>query len=116
MSITVVHCKRKLFDIYIGRPSPINKWGYGNPFEIDRDGDRDEVIDKYEKWLRTGENFGACGATEERRQWILSHLADLRGKTLGCFCYPLNCHGDVLAKLVSELTSTGESPPALRSD
>lgn len=34
--------------VYIGRGS---KWG--NPFVIGRDGDRAEVITKYERWLRT---------------------------------------------------------------
>jgi hypothetical protein len=38
----VVHCKREPYDVYIGRPS---KWG--NPFQIGRDGTRDEVIAKY---------------------------------------------------------------------
>lgn len=42
----VVHCKREDFDVYIGRPGP-----YGNPFTIGRDGNRKEVIDKYEEWL-----------------------------------------------------------------
>ena len=31
---------------YIGRPSPL-----GNPFEIGRDGTRDDVIAKYALWL-----------------------------------------------------------------
>ncbi len=41
--MTVVHCKRKTYDVYIGRPG---KWG--NPFEIGKDGNRAEVIEKYE--------------------------------------------------------------------
>jgi len=39
MSAKVVHCRRSKHDTYIGRPS---KWG--NPFEIGKDGTRDEVI------------------------------------------------------------------------
>ena len=26
---------------------------------------------------------------------------DLRGKTLGCFCVPLSCHGHVLARVAN---------------
>ena len=78
----VVHCNKEPYDIYIGRPS---RWG--NPFSIGPDGTRKEVIDKY-------------------RQFILAHpqlmedLYELRGKTLGCFCKPLPCHGDVLVELI----------------
>jgi hypothetical protein len=77
----VVHCKRKPFDVYIGRPS---KWG--NPFVIGKDGTRDEVIRKYEAWLQTQPS-------------LLVALPELRGKVLGCWCAPRACHGDVLARL-----------------
>ena len=81
-SITrVVHCRQEPYDIYIGRGS---RWG--NPFLIGVDGTRKEVIEKY-------------------RQFILAHpqlmedLHELRGKTLGCWCKPLDCHGDILVGL-----------------
>jgi len=41
----VVHCKKEQFNIYIGRPS---KWG--NPFKIGRDGSRQEVIQKVQRY------------------------------------------------------------------
>lgn len=81
----VVHCKRAPYDIYIGRPS---KWG--NPFAIGVDGNRAEVIRKYEEWIRT-------------RPHLMADLHELRGKVLGCWCAPKPCHGDVLIKLVEEL-------------
>ncbi len=80
----VVHCRKDRFNVYIGRPS---KWG--NPFEIGKDGTRDEVIQKYEDWIR--------GQPE-----LLSSIAELEGRILGCWCKPLSCHGDVLVKLVDE--------------
>lgn len=43
----IVHCKKEPYDIYIGRPG---KWG--NPFTIGKDGTREEVIVKYEEWIR----------------------------------------------------------------
>ena len=45
---TVVHCKREPYDVYIGRPGP-----WGNPFEIGTDGTREEVIAKYEEWIKS---------------------------------------------------------------
>ena len=79
-----VHCRRK-YDVYIGRPS---KWG--NPFFIGEDGSRKDVIDKYEKDILS-------------RLDLLADLHELRGKTLGCWCKPKLCHGDVLAKLANSL-------------
>ena len=80
----VVHCKREPFDVYIGRPS---KWG--NPFAIGKDGTREEVVQKYEAWIR-------------QQPHLLSALSELKGKTLACWCAPKACHGDVLVKLVEE--------------
>ena len=78
---TVVHCKRDLYDVYIGRPS---KWG--NPFVIGKDGTRDEVIAKYREWLLA-------------QPALVEALPELSGKVLGCWCAPQACHGDVLAEL-----------------
>ena len=74
----VVNIRREDCDIYIGRPS---KWG--NPFAIGRDGTREEVIAKYKEYIR-------------RRPRLIEDLREEAGETLGCFCAPLPCHGDVL--------------------
>jgi hypothetical protein len=80
----VVHCKRSSYDVYIGRPS---KWG--NPFAIGRDGTREQVIERYQRWLGL-------------QPQLLEQLGELEGKTLGCWCAPRPCHGDVLARLAAE--------------
>jgi len=95
----VVHCKREPYDVLIGRPS---RWG--NPFVIGRHGSRAEVIQLFEGWLRTGNGYGCPEATEERRQDILNHLPELKGKVLGCWCGPKqDCHGRVLLDLLAQL-------------
>jgi hypothetical protein len=77
----VVHCKSGVpYDIYIGRPGP-----WGNPYQIGIDGTREEVIEKFEKFYL-------------QNAWMQSHIGELKGKILGCFCYPLPCHGDILVK------------------
>lgn len=83
MITTVVH-RRDPHDVYIGRPS---KWG--NPFVIGKDGDRQAVIEKYDKWIR--------------EQPLLADIHELKGKRLGCWCAPLPCHGDVLAYLAESI-------------
>lgn len=79
----VVHCKKSQYDVYIGRPE---KWG--NPFEIGKDGTRDEVIKKYRNYILENKE-------------LMADLEELRGKILGCWCHPLPCHGDVLVKLLN---------------
>lgn len=76
----VVHCKKEKYDVYIGRPSI-----WGNPYEIGRDGTRAEVIEKYRRWVGEQE----------------LPIETLRGKTLGCWCAPQPCHGDVLVELAN---------------
>lgn len=89
----VVHCKKKPHDVYIGRPS---KWG--NPFSHQegtlaefRAATREEAIEKYREWIMT-------------QPELLADLHELQGKTLGCWCKPKKCHGDILAELADRLT------------
>lgn len=82
---TVVNCRKSAYDVYIGRPS---KWG--NPFVIGKDGNREEVIEKYRKFILNNPQ-------------LLSSLGELKGKRLGCFCKPNPCHGDILVKLIKQL-------------
>jgi len=79
----VVHCKREPYDVYIGRPS---KWG--NPFKSGRDGTLEEVLEKYRQHILS-------------RPDLLAALHELEGKTLGCWCKPKPCHGDVLIELLA---------------
>ena len=78
---TVVNRRTDPYDVYIGRPS---KWG--NPFKLTPRTTRAEVIARYEAWLLT-------------QPQLLAALPELKGKRLGCWCAPLPCHGDVLARL-----------------
>lgn len=55
----------------------------GNPFRIGVDGAREEVIAKFERYGK------AKGLDKRARAY--------RGETLGCFCKPLACHGDIVA-------------------
>lgn len=80
----VVHCKRSPYDIYVGRPS---KWG--NPFVTGKDGTREEVIAKYRAWI-------------VNQPHLMAALPELRGKVLGCWCYPKACHADVLVELANK--------------
>jgi hypothetical protein len=77
-SPTVVNKYKAPFDVYIGRGS---KWG--NPFVIGVDGTREQCIFKFREHLFNGITLREA-------------LPELEGKTLGCFCKPKPCHGDVI--------------------
>ena len=84
----VVNCSFERYDVYVGRGKGAKgKWG--NPFRIGRDGTREEVIAKYREWIKTQPD-------------LLRDIPSLKGKTLGCWCKPQACHGDVLAQLAEE--------------
>jgi hypothetical protein len=89
-------------NVYIGRKCvvfinkqrfPPNNSIWANPFKIDNKNDRKKVIEKYEKYI-----------IEKIKQNGLEYdLAKLKNKTLGCWCYPESCHGDVLIKLLKNI-------------
>lgn len=81
----VVHCKRDKFDVYIGRPS-----FWGNPFQVGVYGTRERCIQAYREMILRDARL-----VEKARK-------ELRGKTLGCWCSPKPCHGDVLLEIANE--------------
>ncbi|KKN59195.1 hypothetical protein LCGC14_0544210 [marine sediment metagenome] len=80
----VVNITKDIYDVYIGRGS---KWG--NPFIIGKDGNREEVISKYEAYFMAHLS-------------LIDDLPELEGKILGCFCKPQDCHGDILVRMVED--------------
>lgn len=97
----VVHLKRKDgvivqdCDVYIGRACseggwnlPASKWA--NRFTILQYGSAEECARRYENYVLS-------------RSDLIASLPELRGKTLGCWCAPRRCHGDVLARLANAL-------------
>lgn len=86
MECKVVNIKKEKYDIYIGRGSKL-----GNPFKMNNysNEERNRVCEEYEKWFWTTE--------------LPKDLKELKGKVLGCYCKPLRCHGDFLAKEANKL-------------
>lgn len=84
----VVNKFKEPYDVYIGRGSP-----WGNPFPInDAIGDtREVVIEKFRNHLFNSLKLGDV---------TVHDLLELDGKTLGCFCKPKACHGDVIVAAV----------------
>ena len=72
---------------YVGRPTP-----WGNPFSVGKDGTREEVLEKFRRWV-----FAPAQAELRERA-----KQELRGKDLICWCAPKPCHADVWLEIANE--------------
>ena len=75
--------------VYVGRPSPL-----GNPYALGRDGNREQVIAKYRRWLWAQlQSPGSPQECELRRLLAQARSGELE---LLCWCAPLPCHAEVV--------------------
>ena len=92
----VINLRKEKYTHYIGRGSI-----FGNPFTIYKDGNREEVIKKYEKYARQYLNFFLKHSYISP---LLLAIHDLpENAILGCYCKPQACHGDIIIKIWKEL-------------
>jgi hypothetical protein len=86
-------------NVYIGRKGvvfidgqrfPKNNSLWCNPYTVKEFG-RDGAIKKYEDYI----------IHKITTEHLESELLSLKGKTLGCWCFPDKCHGEVLIKLLN---------------
>jgi hypothetical protein len=95
----VVHCKQAPYDTYIGRgrdPRTGRPGEWGNPYShrpsrvpgVIVVATVEEAIERYRRHLWAEIRSGGLP---------LDKLAALADKTLGCWCAPAPCHGEVLA-------------------
>ena len=86
----LVHCKKEAFDIYIGRKNgKLEQSKWANPYIVGIHGNREKVIQKYSLYIR-------------KVPELMNSLHELNGKTLGCWCAPLACHGSILIELFNK--------------
>src|SRR5215208_5405704 len=92
------------YDVYVGRGkrgTKLEKSKWHNPFVEggDKDGTREEVIAKYDRYLDgPAENYE--GKVFDGRH-LIADLPEIAGKVLGCHCAPKSCHADVLLRLAN---------------
>jgi hypothetical protein len=56
-----------------------------NPFKIGKDGTREQVLEKFEDYLKSNAE-------------LIKQVKTLKGKALACWCSPEACHGDILKR------------------
>jgi len=91
---TVVNIRRSYYDIYIGRAGHGQDGYFGNPFNSYRDGGRSRAIALFKDYF-----YDRLKKDSEFMDRVLA----LRGKRLGCFCKPKDCHGDIIAEYLNGL-------------
>jgi hypothetical protein len=80
---TVVNKYCEQYDVSIMRPSI-----YGNPFIVGKDGDNDQCVALFERYLL-------------KDKWLQKQMLVLKDKKIGCCCKPLkSCHGDVYVDFI----------------
>ena len=94
MTVKIVNLYKEPYDIYIGRSKRGESYNiWCNPFNIDesKGETREVVIAKFKVHLWKMIKEGKV---------TVQDLLDLDGKTLGCFCKPKECHGDIIKDAV----------------
>lgn len=86
MKTKVVNLKIDNFDVYIGRSGQMQDGYFGNPFKGKNKKSNIEMFRDY--------FYGRLESDEEFK----NNVQKLKGKTLGCFCKPKDCHGDVIVE------------------
>lgn len=95
--------------VYIGRKCGKFEGSIlGNPFKIGRDGNREEVVEKYRQWLwrESNKNNRDNPIWKELEALVKKHRlwGDI---TLVCWCAPQECHGDVLKRCLEWMEKEG---------
>ena len=91
----VVNVRKDVPEVYVGRRNPrfppamCMNYKYGNPFKVDGSNTREERCLQFEEYLMN--DFELQKSVKR----------DLKGKTLGCWCYPLLCHAMILARVAN---------------
>lgn len=70
--------------VFIGRPS-----NWRNPYVLGEDGDRPTVINSFRAYFA-------------KKLGLQKRVPELKGKVLGCYCYPEPCHGEVLLQQIQQ--------------
>jgi hypothetical protein len=104
MSGTVVVHVSEPHHVYIGRAGKGQDGYFGNPFKLARNEERGATIARYKRYF-----WDRINTDVEFR----TRVAALDGATLGCFCKPHACHGDVIVAWLNAGCPVLEDPYAV---
>jgi len=101
---TVVNLYHSPYTVYIGRKGRLENGYFGNPCIVG------QICPMCGQVHQIGADTLPCFEGYARKRIdsdpeYRQKVKELQGKTLGCFCKPKPCHGDILAQLAAELDS-----------
>ena len=101
---------------YVGRSMPGHIGSpLGNPFKLEREADRDQVLEQYRRWLRERYTKGDRAVIGELDRLI--GIARERGEiTLLCWCAPKKCHAEVIQTAMVGLAREQKREQALQHE
>lgn len=83
----VVNIRKETCDVFIGRAGYGKDGYFGNPFRLEATMAKGSTLGRYRKYF-----YHRLSTDKEFRK----RIGNLQGKTLGCFCKPDPCHGDII--------------------
>ncbi len=82
------------YDVYIGRAGKGEDGYFGNPFRREPGQSHGATLENFRVWFHK---------RVETDPVYRHRIHALKGKTLGCFCKPHPCHGDIIAQYLNAL-------------
>jgi len=90
----VVNIRKEAYDVYIGWEGKGQGGYFGNPIRLNPGEARGSTLEKFKEYfynrLQTDPQFS-------------KRIETLKGKTLGCFCKPNPCHGDIIKEYLDSI-------------
>jgi hypothetical protein len=86
-----IYIARKGVIFIEGKRFPPFSSPFANPFKISELESREEVIVKYKEYI---------SKKLENNTELQTELIAMKGKNLGCWCFPEKCHGDVVLEMI----------------
>ena len=89
----VVNIYKEPYEVYIGRAGKGKDGYFGNPIKLLKGQPRGSTIEKYKEYFYK---------RLENDPEFKFKIKALKNKTLGCFCKPHACHGDVIKEYLDK--------------
>lgn len=96
----VVNIRKENYDVYIGRGGHGKDGYFGNPYRLGTGMARGSTLDNYRKYF-----YHRLSTDKEFRK----RIGELQGKTLGCFCKPNPCHGDIIKEYLDRIAENADT-------
>ncbi len=90
----VVNIRKEDYDLYIGRAGKGEDGYFGNPIKLEPGEGRGATLERYKEFF-----YNRLQSDPEFKE----RVENLKGLTLGCFCKPNPCHGDIIKEYLDSI-------------